>query len=91
MNIIQNDTLFRKIRAFPKYTSKNDTSLCRGYFDGRFYTLETMRSDRVYGGTFDDFKISESGEIETEILESVSCLIYEKNVYITQSLYRGYM
>jgi hypothetical protein len=80
MNIVQNDTLFRKIRAFPEYTSENDTSLCRGDFDGRFYALETMRSDGIHRGTFDNLEVSKGGEIETKILEGVRCLVYEKNV-----------
>jgi hypothetical protein len=80
MNIIQNDTLLRKIRTIPEYTSENDTSLCRGDFDGRFYALEPMRSDGIHRRSFDDFQISESGEIETKVLEGVSCLVNEQNV-----------
>ena len=58
------------IRSSPFAGEKQSTD-----FNSRFDTLETMRSDGVYAWAFDQFEITQSGEVQTEVLESIGSLV----------------
>ena len=76
MNVIKHYTRLRCPRL-PDNVSENHTSLGRGYFDRRFNAVESVRAERVRGGSLDEFDIAESGEFDAEILEGVSCLVHD--------------
>ena len=80
MDVIQDHTGLREARTLPKNASKNDTSLCRGHLDGGFDALEAMGSDGINGRPLNEFKVSQGGEVEAEILQGIGCLIHKKDV-----------
>ena len=80
MDVIQDHTGLCEAGSLPKNTSKNDTSLCRGNFDGGFDTLEAMGSDSINGWPLNKFKISQGGKVEAEILQGIGCLIHKKDI-----------
>ncbi len=71
MDIAQDDSLLRQIRALPEDATENHPRFCRRDLDGSFDTLEPVRRNSVNRGPLYNFEVSESRKIQTQILQGV--------------------
>ena len=56
------------------------------YLDGSFDTLEPMRGDSIHRRSFDDLEVTQSREIEAEVLECVGRLVDEEDICSTRDV-----
>lgn len=60
--------------------SKDDSGLRRRDLDGRFDGVEGVRTEGVGCWTFDEFEVSEGGELDREVLEGFRGLVDDENL-----------
>lgn len=80
VDVVEDHALLRHVLALPKYAAKDNAGLGGGNLDRGLDALKTMRCNCVHRRSLDKFEISQCREVQTKILQRVSCLIDQQDV-----------
>jgi hypothetical protein len=84
MNVIQHDisTGIRAAGSIVDHVSENDTGLGRRNLDGGLDVMECVRAKRVRRGTLHKLQVTESSELDSQVLKRLTRLV--DNEYICE-------